>query len=569
MVAAGGYIDCVLFLLLTLLCGVSSRSDFQTLRVLYTSDLHGRSAPSIDFASPGLPRRTLGGWDNLLRLIRDQRTDATLLLDCGDFGFGSAAGESSYGRAAVEFMNAAGYDAAVPGPADFTGGMANFEVMAKSAAFPILADPMLDVVLHRRVPFFRPFLVKDIRGVRVGVIGIADPDIPRLNRRADIGGWVVGDPLAQMRRYLPLVLAESADVIIVIGHVSSEDGCAIADSFRQVNLVICRGSPALVENRMAGSGATPVLTAAAYGQRLGVADVLFHKAEQRVYQTGVRLLNVEPGSDSDTSAVGRWLRRSSAGLGDSAVCVNATEYPPDSAGLVGLGTLVAEAVRVRVGADIAVLPGCEMEGGLGSGGLSREQLFDAVPYCRPVRLLSVDDATLTRLVAPESLGPHEPAPLIAGADYFVTGDTTQWPEVSQVARARVRYQKPGTYKVVTTEQWLERTGLPVDGRLLPQSLTDIWIAYATAQGTLKSVKPVWLYPATPGVVRQQPGGLVNINTANSELLQTLPGVGPKTAERIIQYRETAGRFNSVEEIQNVKGIGPKKYELIKMLITVR
>jgi competence protein ComEA len=71
------------------------------------------------------------------------------------------------------------------------------------------------------------------------------------------------------------------------------------------------------------------------------------------------------------------------------------------------------------------------------------------------------------------------------------------------------------------------------------------------------------------VARPQSGAPVNINTANSELLQTLPGVGPKTAERIIEYRETTGRFKSIEEIQNVKGIGPKRYERIRALICVR
>jgi comEA protein len=181
----------------------------------------------------------------------------------------------------------------------------------------------------------------------------------------------------------------------------------------------------------------------------------------------------------------------------------------------------------------------------------------------------MDDTTLARLVAPDSVDPHEPAPLLAGADYFVTGDTLRWPQVSQVARARVRNRLPGTYRVATTEQWLERARIPVTGKLLPQSLTDLWIAFAVAHETLKQVQPVRLYPATPGVVRQQAGGLVNINTAGSELLQTLPGIGPKTAERIVEYRETVGRFKSIDEIQDVKGIGPKKYERIRALITVK
>jgi len=525
--------------------------------------------PGLDFGSAGLPRRVLGGWDNLLRLIRERRTDATLLLDCGEFGFGSAEGDSSQGRAAIEFMNRAGYDAAVPGPRDFSGGAANFEVLARAAAFPILTDPMLDVVLRRRVPLFRPFLVKDMIGVRIAVVGITDPDIPRLNRRGDVGAWAIEDPLAQLARYLPAVRAESVDVIVVMGHLSLDAGCAIADSFKDVSLVICRGSAVGINNRMARVSAAPVLCAGSYGQRLGAVDLLFSKTEHRVYQAEARLLNVEPASATDTSAASRWQRQSGAAREDTAVCLNPVEYPPDSAGLLGLGALVADGVRRQTGADIAILPVYEIEGGLGSGGLGREALFAAVPYRQPVRLLSVDDTTLVRLVAPESVGLHEPAPLLAGADYFVTGDTLAWPEVSQVGRARVRNRLPGIYKVVTTEQWLERTRVQVTGKLLARSLTDLWIAHAVAQETLGPVQPARLYPATPGVVRQQAGGLVNVNTANSELLQALPGIGPRTAERIIEYRETVGRFRSIDEIQNVNGIGPKKYERIKALITVR
>ena len=560
----------MLGLILALVCAAPpSRSDFQVLRVLYTSDLHGRSRPGIDFGSAGLPRRTLGGWDNLLRLIKEQRTDATLLLDCGDFGFGSPEGDSSQGRASVEFMNAAGFDATVPGPRDFTGGAANFEILAKAASFPILADPMLDVVLKRQVPLFRPYLVRDMMGIKLVVIGLTDPGIPKLNRCGDVAGWVVEDPLAQVRRYLPVVRAESVDAIIVIGHLTPETGCAIADSFKDVNLVICRGGADGVENRLAGSGATPVLSASACGQRLGVADVLFSKAEHKVYETEARMLNVEPMAGGESSAAPAWLRGLSAVPTDTAVCLNPVEYRPDSVGRLRLGAAVAEAVRQKADADIAVLPGYVIESGLGSGRLGWRDLFAAAPYMERARLLVIDDTTLARLVAPESVGLHEPAPLLAGADYFVAGDTTAWPEASQVARARVRNRLPGTYKVVTTEQWLERARIPVTGKLLPQSLTDLWIGYAAAQDTLKPVQPVRLYPATPGVVRKQAGGLVNINTANSELLQTLPGIGPKTAERIIEYRETTGRFKSIEGVQDVKGIGPKKYEKVKGLITVK
>jgi competence protein ComEA len=62
--------------------------------------------------------------------------------------------------------------------------------------------------------------------------------------------------------------------------------------------------------------------------------------------------------------------------------------------------------------------------------------------------------------------------------------------------------------------------------------------------------------------------LIDINTASSQELETLPGIGPTTAQKIIEYREQNGAFVSIEDIINVSGIGPGIYERIKDLITV-
>jgi len=64
------------------------------------------------------------------------------------------------------------------------------------------------------------------------------------------------------------------------------------------------------------------------------------------------------------------------------------------------------------------------------------------------------------------------------------------------------------------------------------------------------------------------GGLVNINTASAAELETLPRVGPERAREIINYRETNGPFQTIEEIQNVTGIGPSTFEGLRDLITV-
>ena len=63
-------------------------------------------------------------------------------------------------------------------------------------------------------------------------------------------------------------------------------------------------------------------------------------------------------------------------------------------------------------------------------------------------------------------------------------------------------------------------------------------------------------------------GKVNINTANSEQLETLSGVGPATAKKIIDYRENSGSFKKIEDIKKVSGIGDKTFEKLKDKISV-
>jgi competence protein ComEA len=64
-----------------------------------------------------------------------------------------------------------------------------------------------------------------------------------------------------------------------------------------------------------------------------------------------------------------------------------------------------------------------------------------------------------------------------------------------------------------------------------------------------------------------PKTTVNLNTATVDQLATLPGVGQKTAERIVEYRTKSGGFKKIEELMNVKGIGEKSFLKIKPLVS--
>jgi competence protein ComEA len=72
--------------------------------------------------------------------------------------------------------------------------------------------------------------------------------------------------------------------------------------------------------------------------------------------------------------------------------------------------------------------------------------------------------------------------------------------------------------------------------------------------------------ATPAAPRT--ASLVNLNTATAAQLETLPGIGAKTAARIIEYRQKVGGFKKIEELMNVRGVGEKSFLKLKPLIAV-
>jgi competence ComEA-like helix-hairpin-helix protein len=91
------------------------------------------------------------------------------------------------------------------------------------------------------------------------------------------------------------------------------------------------------------------------------------------------------------------------------------------------------------------------------------------------------------------------------------------------------------------------------------SVTRIFLALlvltlATIPAALANKKP----PAHP----------ININTANSSDLQQVPGIGPSTAQKILDTRKSYGSFKSVDDLLAIKGIGPKKLEKMRKYLTV-
>jgi competence ComEA-like helix-hairpin-helix protein len=78
-----------------------------------------------------------------------------------------------------------------------------------------------------------------------------------------------------------------------------------------------------------------------------------------------------------------------------------------------------------------------------------------------------------------------------------------------------------------------------------------------------------IFPASAAAGKKKPPAQpININTANSEQLQQVPGIGPATADKILQMRKSYGPFKSVDDLLAIRGLGAKRLEKMRKYLTV-
>lgn len=142
---------------------------------------------------------------------------------------------------------------------------------------------------------------------------------------------------------------------------------------------------------------------------------------------------------------------------------------------------------------------------------------------------------------------------------------------------------PGVYTLQAGS--IVQTAVTAAGGFLPAANTSVVnLAQPLSAGAQIYVPTLVESPATPSAVLLFPdsmgkgetdvifavesGQLININLATAAELEILPGVGPSTAESIVQYRTEKGSFATLEELLQVSGIGPAKFEQMRDFITV-
>lgn len=320
--------------------------------ILGTTDLHGNLFP-VDYHTDKRDNRGLAKVATLIKRIRKENENV-LLIDSGDTIQGTPL-EYYHNKKNNQppdpmmlAMNALHYDAMTVGNHEYNFGLKVLEKSRSEAEFPWLSANTYNKGTDQT--HYKPYIVKDVAGVRIGVLGLTTPGIPNWENTPNYAGLEFREPLSEAKKWVPILREkERADVVVVAMHMGLEEdlrtgeinpgqvqneneAVAIAKQVPHVDLIFMghthREVPSLLINGV-------LLTQANYwGKHLARADLYLENdgARWHIYARSARTMAVDDKVDPDQALlkIGEpydretqtWLSRP---IGESAAELTAAE----------------------------------------------------------------------------------------------------------------------------------------------------------------------------------------------------------------------------------------------------
>ena len=372
------------------------------LRVLSTNDFHGSLLPTRPDWAGG---REVGGGAAIAALYRAEAQGfggPTIRVSGGDIYQGTPVSNLTDGRSTIAFYNAAGYDAAAVGNHEFDWGIATLAERAAQADFPLLAANVFVAGTDSVPPWTAPVARLVARApdgadsALVAIIGLATEETPYVTRRSNVAHLEFRDIVRTVDEWVPRLRAEGHDFVIVIGHIGAvcDDGDACEGELVDLARGL-RNPPDLIVGGHTHRAITltvngiPLVEAGARGTRYSVTDLWRVPGETRA-RAWIRGL---PTAWADLvppdSAVAELVQAALEEIGPRIDAVVTTLAAPleRSGSEYPLGRLIADAQRVRTGADIAMMNNGGIRDGLPAGEITWGMLYQVQPFeNRMVRL---------------------------------------------------------------------------------------------------------------------------------------------------------------------------------------
>jgi 5'-nucleotidase/UDP-sugar diphosphatase len=220
----------ILLLLLTLVlpsAALAEGPDLRTVTVVSTNDFHGALVGSVQSWSYD---DMVGGADwvaGYLNIVRQENPDGVLYLDAGDMMQGTLISNYFYGASTIDAFNHMGLAAMTIGNHEFDWGQEVLQERYDQANFPFLGANIFykkdsgnpDAGHGGRPHWVKPYIVRQVKGIKVGIIGIANPETPSITNPVNVADLMFTDPVQAVNDVLPKAEAEGATMIVVDAHI--------------------------------------------------------------------------------------------------------------------------------------------------------------------------------------------------------------------------------------------------------------------------------------------------------------------------------------------------------------
>ena len=429
--------------------------DSILLRVLTTADLHGALLPkSIDGKAAGGAALIGGVMDSLAA----ECGCPTLRLDAGDAMQGSVISNLTRGRPMIEMLNALHISGAALGEHDFEWSLDTLRRRISEANFPLLAANVFDSVSGRRPDWLTPSRVVQAGGMKVAIVGYITSEAKGIMKSDLTAGLRFGDGALAVHDVLTELHSQRPDLTILLAHAGAtcEGNVCTGEAIRlaegvdpgTVNLLVAGHSHTVVNARVAGIA---IVESGRDGAVVGVSDLVKTAAGGREVRT--RTEPVSPDSTSpDTvlAALAESYRRKAESLTDKEVAV--IKLPLARSGdQFPLGSLIAEARRNVLRADVGLVSTSDIRADLPAGPVTYGQLFEIQSSQNRLVRVTLSGAQLREVLEHAFDGAGHPTAHVAGVTIrYNPGRKKQRIQSVELTGQR-KFASKSTYTLATDE----------------------------------------------------------------------------------------------------------------------
>jgi 2',3'-cyclic-nucleotide 2'-phosphodiesterase (5'-nucleotidase family) len=366
-----------------------------SLTILHTTDVHGRILPTRDYDGTD----GLGGLLRCATVIEGIRTNTPnlLLVDAGDLYQGGMESFLTGGRIMNDALAWLQYDAWVVGNHEFDWGLDVLAPALASSSAPVLgANVGVRPGRPHPLPHIRPFVMRELDGLRVAIIGLTTPAIAAWSRPHLIGDVVFDGSVNCLQRVMPSVRAENPDLMVLLVHQGYRaqgdnevnEVNQIARAFPEIDLILGGHTHQAVEQAIVNG--VHYAQAGYYGIWLGRVELTYDTVARRLVERTSSLIPIRadvPMHDGLAAALERDLARAKK---EAERLLGRTEVPlrPKSAvpGQSPIQQLIGQALAGAARADV-VVHGALADEVLAEGPILERDLWRIVPYENSVGVL--------------------------------------------------------------------------------------------------------------------------------------------------------------------------------------